>query len=370
MHSRNVAYIPEIDHLRLLAALLVFFFHFFHFYTNDWRPWPHLALFGLITDGYTGVSLFFVLSGYIFMTIALAGGAIDYRSFLRNRLLRIAPLFLVVFVVAASIGRDRFRATDLLSVFVTNVGDPPTSWHFATGPAWSISVEFAFYLAFPFLAQFAKTQGVRYLARLIVILLVVKLAAYHAADNSRLMLYSTLVGRFDQFLIGMAAAMLAGAHRAFIVRRRWILMPLATLLVVAGGAAQARWVSFLAPEPKQAMGVAVGTIEAVLWGFFIVAYVGLRPAWPARVAALLRAGGEMSFSFYMWHALIIYAAFKTLGPLGGVSRPALIGDCALVLAFTAAFARLSYTTIEAPFLTLRRRYTAKALAPSRERARP
>ncbi|WP_460451304.1 acyltransferase family protein [Alsobacter sp. SYSU BS001988] len=369
MESRNVAYIPEIDHLRLLAALLVFFFHFFHFYTNDWRPWPHLAAFGLITDGYTGVTLFFVLSGYIFMRIALAGGPIAYGSFLRNRLLRIAPLFVVIFVVAISIGRDRFKATDLLYLVVTNIGDPPTSWHFATGPAWSITVEFGFYLVFPFLALFARMQGVGYLARLIAILLVVKLAAYYATDNSRLMLYSTWVGRFDQFLIGMAAAMLAGSAPSSMGMRR-ALLPLATALVVAGGAAQARWVSFLAAEPKQALGVIAGTIEAMLWGFFIVAYVERRPAWPARIGRWLRAGGEMSFSFYMWHALIIYAVFKTCGAVGGVSGPALIGNGLMVLAITLLFARLSYTTIELPFLLMRRQYTDRVAAASRETAAP
>lgn len=43
-----------------------------------------------------------------------AQGTINYGDFMRNRFLRIFPLFFTVFLVAASIGRDKFQPQDIL----------------------------------------------------------------------------------------------------------------------------------------------------------------------------------------------------------------------------------------------------------------
>lgn len=356
MKSRNIGYIPELDHLRLFAALLVFGFHFFHFNVGTWRSYPDQPFWALITEGHTGVSLFFVLSGFIFMTIAQANEEIRYAAFLRNRILRIAPLFLVVFSVAVSIGRDRFEATDLLYLFVTNIGDAPTSWHFATGPAWSISVEFGFYLVFPFLAHFTREHGPAYLVKALLLLLIIKLGAYFAVDNSRHMLYSTLVGRFDQFLIGMLAAIVYARTRPALEHRGRVLFGLAVLLIFLGAALQARWLSYLSPEPKQPLGVLWGSVEATLWAFVVITYLAARLPWPNSIAGVLVKGGEWSFSLYMWHAMIIYIVHELLGPIGGTGGLALAlnGVCVLVLAIL--FAGLSFSIIEKPFLDMRRRY--------------
>jgi peptidoglycan/LPS O-acetylase OafA/YrhL len=358
MKSSNFRYIPEIDHLRLLAALLVFGYHFTHYFYGGWQPLPQAAWLGPITEGHTGVSLFFVLSGFIFMSIAAQGEAIDYKKFLRNRILRIAPLFLVVFVVAISIGRDQFEATDLLYVFVTNLGDAPTSWHFITGPAWSISVEFTFYLVFPFLALFVKGGGFNYLARLLVLLMVIKVGAFFATDASRHMLYSTLVGRFDQFLIGMGFALLYARRHAVLERHgRWMLLG-ATLLTYVAICAQARWFSLQSPELDNPFWLVWSTLEAALWGSVIVAYLSARLPISERLGKALAYGGTMSFSLYMWHGLVIFIAFSLVGPAGSPLTLALLSVPVLVAVLAVAW--LSYTTIERPFLQMRLAYTKSA----------
>lgn len=358
MRSRNIAYIPELDHLRLLAALIVFAFHYFHFYVGGWKPFNHVPWLGLITEGHTGVTLFFVLSGFIFMRIAIEGGDITYGQFLKNRLLRILPLFLTIFVVAISIGRDKFQATDLLYLFVTNLGGAPTSWHFTTGPAWSISVEFWFYLVFPFLALFYRVDGARYLYKLIVLLWFVKLAAFLANDNSTHMLYSTVIGRFDQFLIGMLAADIYSQRRHWFHANGRLLLALAIALVFAGVTAQARWFSLYADNKHEPIWVIWGSIEAALWGFVVVGYVSANIVWPSWMETALRKGGEASFSFYMWHALIIYTAYELIGLVGGATYVALALNGLFLLIATILFSWLSYSTIERPFLSMRARYTS------------
>ncbi len=366
MQSRNIGYLPRIDHLRLLAALLVFGFHFFHHYLGGWQARPGSPLLAPIVEGHTGVSLFFVLSGFIFTAIALGGGDIEYRAFLRNRLLRIFPLFLVVFMVAISIGRDRFQPADVLYLLFTNLGLAPTSWHFVTGPAWSISVEFAFYLVFPFLARFARERGAAYLLDLLLLMLVIKLAAYAASDKSTHMLYSTLVGRFDQFIWGMLAAIAWHRHGERLSRLGSWPLAVAALAVFAALVLQARYASFFMPQPKQAAWIWWGSVEALLWAALVLAYLSAAMRLPARLDRWLATGGEWSFSFYMWHTLVIFTVHHYAGFLQPTGRPGL--DAALnavpVLALALAFAWLSYQVIERPFLQLRGGYLRRGDARS------
>lgn len=360
MKSHNLAYIPALDHLRLLAALLVLVFHTFHTYFGQWQPAPYAAALGLVTEGHTGVALFFVLSGFLFMTIALQAEHIAYRAFLRNRLLRIFPLFLFFFFVAISVQRDVFRAPDVLYVLFSNVGKPPTSEHFITGAAWTISVEFTFYLVFPFLARFVRAEGAAYLLRLIALMALVKLAAWGVAERATLMFYSTLIGRFDQFLWGMLAALLWQRHAGVLQRHgRWLLV-LALALLWLATTVQARFASYFLPEPRQVFWVWWGTAEALVWSGVVLAYLGAGIAWPQWLARWLERGGGWSYSLYLWHALVLFTLHRAVGgwmPFASVAANALL-HFALALPLCLVVAWLSFVTIEQPFLRLRVRYTA------------
>lgn len=359
---QSTAYVARLDHLRLFAAMLVFCFHYYHHFYGRWQARPDLWGFGWLVEGHTGVSLFFVLSGFILMRIAMtAGGAIQYWAFLRNRLLRIFPLFLFVFAVALSITRDAFVPQNLLYAFVTNLGLAPTSFHFITGAAWSISVEFSFYLVFPFLGRFAFQQGPSYLLRLIVLLLIFKFAAYFVVERATHMYFSTLLGRFDQFLIGMLAALVAPQILEAVKRAGhfWSSFALIGCAALIFGAIewQAHQASFYRPVAKQAAWILWPTVEAGLWAAFVLAYVGWAGRVPAALERFFEAGGRISYSFYLWHSVVIFIASSL--------APSVIGDRTLVLAlfpvvllFVWMIASLSYRTIEAPFLALRRPYHA------------
>ena len=358
MKSQNLAHIPALDHLRLLAALLVLVFHTFHQYFGHWQPAPYAAALGLVTEGHTGVALFFVLSGFLFMTIALQSEGIAYGAFMRNRFLRIFPLFLFFFFIAISVVRDKFSATDVLYVFFSNIGKPPTSEHFITGAAWTISVEFTFYLVFPFLARFVRAEGAVYLLRLIVLMALVKLAAWGVAERATLMFYSTLVGRFDQFLWGMLAALCWQRYASVLQRHgRWLLV-LALALLWLATTVQARYASYFSPEPRQAFWVFWGTAEALAWAGVVLAYLGAGIAWPKPLARWLERGGAWSYSLYLWHGLVLFVLHRAVGgwmPLSSVAANAVL-HFALVLPLSLAVAWLSFITIEQPFLRLRGRY--------------
>src|SRR5690606_20102238 len=119
--SANLPWNPRLAHLRFLAYLIVLAFHTYHSFFGNWQAKTQFSGFGWVVEGHTGVSLFFVLSGYLFMSIALrAQGDIQYVSFMKNRFLRVFPLFIVVFIVAISINRDLFQPQDVLYLFFSN----------------------------------------------------------------------------------------------------------------------------------------------------------------------------------------------------------------------------------------------------------
>jgi len=359
MLSKNIQYMPRLDHLRFLAAGLVFTFHLFHFYFGQWQPHPEIPYYGLITEGHTGIALFFVLSGFIFMTIALQKGELHYGQFIRNRFLRIFPLFLLVFFIAISVGRDSFQASDVFYVFFSNLGTAPTSDAFITGAAWTISVEFSFYLLFPFLAKFTREQGPGFLLRLIAIFMVIKIAAYHVSASPTHMFYSTLVGRFDQFLWGMFAAWIYHHYLNDLKKVANIMIFIGITLVILAVAYQAEHASyFLAKEIKPKFWIYWSNMEAILWGVVILAYMSSPIKIPGLIDKFLAWGGELSYSFYLWHGLIIFLMYQYLGALAPFNSMAanLLLNFIMVLPALLGFAWLSYRTIELPFLGLRKRY--------------
>ena len=94
MKASSGEHYVALDHIRALAAFLVFTWHFTHT-TNgspvSFRYVPALFVFAPLDEGHTGVSLFMTLSGYLFAKL-LAGRQIDYSAFLWNRILRLAHI--------------------------------------------------------------------------------------------------------------------------------------------------------------------------------------------------------------------------------------------------------------------------------------
>ena len=358
MKSQNIKHIPGLDHLRLLAALLVFSFHLFHLNFGKWQPTPNVPLMGFVTEGHTGVSLFFVLSGFLFMCIALQGEGIRYGDFMRNRFLRIFPLFVFFFFIAISLSRDEFRSADIFYLFFSNLGLAPTSNWSITGAAWTISVEFTFYMVFPFLAHFVRKEGWVYLLRLIALMALVKLAAYGLSAKPTHMFYSTLIGRFDQFLWGMFAAVLWTQHREWFQRHgKWLLI-LAGVAAFAALAWQARNASYFLPQARQPIWLYWGTIEALMWSALVLGYLGANIRWPTPVARAMEMGGDWSYSLYLWHGMLLYVVQNYFGiwrPFDTVALNAMVNFC-LLLPPTLALSALSYHTLERPFLQLRGPY--------------
>lgn len=363
MYSLNIQYNPRIDQLRWLAATLVFLFHFHLEYAGNGGVRLTGAWTALITQGHTGVGLFFTLSGFLFMQIALrqhrAGSEIVYREFLRNRLLRILPLYLVIYLVATSIGRDKFAPQDLLYLFASNLGLAPTSSTVITGAAWTISLEFLFYLFFPFLARFTIERGVFYLTGWLVLMAFFKVAAYTVNENSTLMYFSTWVGRFDQFLIGMSAAMLHLRWRLGFARWAPLLLAASVALVFWDTALMHKVAPF-GSTPRSTFWIFWPTLESAGWAALILAWISFSPRLPRMIERALSHGGKISFSFYLLHMGLLHIFASRIGPVAPTGTPWVDSLIMLVVTYGATWAlsTLSYHIVEEPFLRMRRRYGA------------
>ncbi len=141
-----------LDHLRALAIILVFLYHY-------GRLFPHPEWTNAIsTFGWSGVDLFFVLSGYLIASQLFQKIAhqqkISFKQFFIKRFFRIIPAYLVV--VALYFLFPFFREREALAplwkylTFTQNIGlDVNKNGTFSH--AWSLCIEEQFYLFLPLL---------------------------------------------------------------------------------------------------------------------------------------------------------------------------------------------------------------------------
>lgn len=165
-----------LDHLRAAAIVLVLMYHYRAFKHPQWID--NVGRFG-----WTGVDLFFVLSGFLisnqlFKEIEKKGG-ISLKIFYTKRFFRIIPAYLFTLFLYFTI--PFFREREALSplwkflTFTQNYGldviDRGTFSH-----AWSLCIEEQFYLFLPFLLLIlAKTKLFKYLPLLIIAVIIFSL---------------------------------------------------------------------------------------------------------------------------------------------------------------------------------------------------
>jgi peptidoglycan/LPS O-acetylase OafA/YrhL len=166
----------EIEGLRALAAWSIVVFHVWVFSSPGVLGWNLGPFTAFVSPLQSGVTLFFVLSGFLLyrpIAVALLDGTQgpSLSRYLRNRALRILPaywaiLVLVVFVLhSASLGASGQGVrpaslsdpkTFLLDVFLVQTYLPHGIWS-GILPAWSLTIEVAFYLLLPMLGLAAMT---------------------------------------------------------------------------------------------------------------------------------------------------------------------------------------------------------------------
>ncbi len=357
MKATSGEHYVALDHVRAVAAMLVFVWHFTHGHQGSPVPFEGAPFWGplvLFDEGHVGVALFMTLSGYLFAKL-LDGKRVVYHLFFWNRALRLLPLLLLVIAInAAQVAMTSTQPGATLEFLQTI----PRGFLLPTWPngGWSITVELHFYLLLPGLLLLARRSSAGLWAVLAVALLI--RMGYHAwTGEVQSLAYATIFGRIDQFALGIIAfqgrARFSGRHVlagviacAFISLYWWFDRNGGFFLRPAY------------PSPSR-LWIVLPTLEGAAFAALIAWYdnsFAHRTHPLSRLFALL---GEYSYSIYLLHFFFVFAVAQWIHvhviDLSNfyIALPvALLGFFAMM-----PVSYLSMRFVERPFLRLRRRYT-------------
>jgi peptidoglycan/LPS O-acetylase OafA/YrhL len=355
----NTVYLSRLDHLRFVAAALVVLYHFFHdFIGSGYRS--HNPLIATVADGHTGVALFMVLSGFIFAHIG-RGKEISYGRFILARVIRIFPLYIFALLIAFSTKRWDFKPADivLFAIPVANFYSALALPYF--GQLWTIGVEFQFYSIFPFLNKFTNTRGPRYLLGLLGLFILVKGCYFNLYGDGRDFGYWTILGRMDQFIIGMLGAIVYNKrHRYFGSVASFPLAAAMTLGMMTVFNLQLGGYTGTAGSP---IWIIWPALEALAWMLFAVTYLSWNVRIPAYLEDTLAKFGAVSFSIYVMQYVALPQLQRYIGvvpftdnwTLNVLMTGTFIGLPAVML-----FSGLTYVLIEKPFFAFKVRYVSES----------
>jgi peptidoglycan/LPS O-acetylase OafA/YrhL len=361
--------IDALTGLRGVAALWVFFFHVANM-SDGLNSAAHPALALLGAAGFLGVDVFFVLSGFV---LAYNYGSHDlhchprlYRQFLSKRLARIYPvhvaaLILVLVTQAAFALHDmRFMPASrlsleglLASLTLTHGWAIPIQKTWNT-VSWSISCEWAAYLAFPLIAWAAGRVTSRLLLGVLLVLIYASLALILDSGDHE----GTLAYGLPRIAAGFTAGVLL--HRLWMLHdsRRsdlpgWLAFATLLVLIPVGN-----WVAAVFGKP---------TAMVYLTPLSCVVVYGLAAGRGPIVRVLSTRGalfaGRISYSFYMLHGLAL-AAFAVALRGTGIATPeaAMFAIAAAALIVVTAAAIALHKFVEAPAQQLMVGYLARSNA--------
>ena len=357
-HPRQLGFVPGLDGLRGIAVLMVMVSH-----VNLVIPREDVTGIPLIDDlmtgGYLGVDIFFVLSGFLITALLLTGiartGKPHFGSFYARRALRLLPaLYLMLIVHAVYVllaGLDWDNELKSIQAAVFYYSNWLVVWDLlaispGTNHLWSLAVEEQFYLVWPVILVYLL--GPRRPIGTVVVALTGAIAVIAA---HRWMLWEdgtnwvVLLVRTDT----RADGLLIGALLACI----WVrgLTPIRGA-DVAGWLALVGLVVYMAVVgPSDAFGFKGGmTLFAA--GVAVVILAILNGAWAAsRFFALtpLQAIGRVSYGLYLWHFPVDHAVARYGDDLPEVPR------LFLALLLTTMFTLFSSFLLERPLSHLRHR---------------
>jgi peptidoglycan/LPS O-acetylase OafA/YrhL len=196
--------------LRFFAAVSVVSLH----YLDPSLQAPAL-IHWVLAIGNTGVSLFFVLSGFVLAYTYLDAGPVNRRFFWVSRFARIYPVYLVALILAVALMHEGNRPALLASVLMVQAWNP--YWAVKINyPAWSLSVEALFYAVFPFVAvRVFRARSLLATGILLSLAAIASPAAYLLAIHMGARPFSTFlngivswnpIGHLPIFLLGVLAA--------------------------------------------------------------------------------------------------------------------------------------------------------------------
>lgn len=353
-----------LDHLRALAILLVLIFHY-----QLWFPHPAWTSW-FMQLGWTGVDLFFVLSGFLISSQLFSqikkGNQISIKEFYIKRFFRIIPIYF--FVVAIYFLFPFFREKEALPplwkflTFTQNFGTD-TSKFGTFSHVWSLCVEEHFYLFFPFILIFLLRKNLFAKSYWILIVLFLLgfalrfflwntyLASYGIAEQPKdywvKIMYTPTYNRLDGLLVGVAIA----ALYHFLPNVWNKISKFGNHLIITGILLMAA--AYFSCTTQKAFSTSIFgfPIIAIAYGFMVtgaISPVSFLYKWQSKTTTLI---ATLSYGIYLTHKSIIHVVQEIFSKWGIEISGNLIFLVSLVLCLLVAL--LLHLTIEKPFMKMR-----------------
>ena len=357
--AHHAHHMPGVDTLRAIAILLVIPRHAW-----EMLKWPSLKFF-FGRYGWTGVDLFFVLSGFliggqIFQDLK-TDGRVSFRRFYLKRSFRILPSYLIVILLYFL--WPTFRETPDIQplwrflTFTMNLGVPRGSWAFSH--AWSLCIEEHFYLIFPAIvaALALRPKLVSPLGLFFFVVLGGAAFRYYLWSEGAPFypaVYRPTYTRLDGLTAGVALAALREFRpepwRA-LIRRPWMACIGGLLMIVAG------CLVFGDPGNNRDFGSYVLTFPLISFGFAGLVVAAVSPGFWLASARILGVStiASLAFTLYLTHKQMIHLAILIVGE-PDTNVWSVFGLSTLLM---VAASLLLHYAVEQPFLKWRNRILLK-----------
>ncbi|ENT2127126.1 acyltransferase family protein [Escherichia coli] len=313
----------SLTSLRAFAALGVFFSHMAVIQNSSNRDFA--SSFEYFKLGYSGVTFFFILSGFILtysFTISLRNGNGSFVDFLAHRVFRIYPvhlLCLTVFIVGHSILGGGF-SPNILSIIknallIQSYSVDKEDYFSFNAVSWSISVEMFFYVSFCFII-FARKRMLALFAALILIN-VIYMASYGEISDafSHWFFYINPFNRLPDFLIGI---ILCKLYFEFKSKPSYLVLSFAEISSVVFILMSV----YMVAKSQNSNGLQYDAlfIPSMAFSILVFSFNGgiISKIISNKVMILL---GDASFSFYLVHTIVIstLSKFFNVSGLGAIS---------------------------------------------------
>lgn len=375
---RAGSHLPALDGLRGVAVLIVMVLHF----TMIEPSGPVESLFkGVVSAGWAGVDLFFVLSGFLITGILCDAKSKHgyFRTFYIRRSLRIFPLYFgflfLLFVIVPLLmptHAEPERAVERLMLwgYLGNFAFASVGWEGMpahTTHLWSLAVEEQFYLIWPLVVWWASRRQLIRICICAIILAWVTRAVLYLIAADGIAGYALLPARMDALAVGGLIAVLYREGKAAALFRAAGPAAIAGCMVVLSVAAY-RWSEGLGTT-LNALDIRVQLLAypafAVVFAALLIRAVSSPPSGVLQTlltSAPLLAFGRFSYALYLIHVPLRdvlrnrIAGQSGLPRLMGTQLPAQAAVIAggILLSFVIALA--SWHLFEKRVLALKERF--------------
>jgi len=396
LSARLDGHVPALDGIRGVAILFVMLFHYGTACGFGHDAWITRKIVGVFCNMWSGVDIFFTLSGFLITGILLRSKNKPgfFSRFYMRRTLRIFPLYylslIVIFLLLPLLhlpAVDRpevqrvFNAQGWLWAYAEDLAitfhnddffDPFPLW---VGHFWSLAVEEHFYLLWPVVVYLCSRRGVYFACFGLIALgpIVRFIMLAHNMDVAAV--YTFTFSRTDELAIGGLLALLAQDHSYARLSHwaRWAAVGSATYLVIS--------VAILRKPFYWTYTAALGfgfTMLAIGVAALIVFAVGGSPRSLARrvmEARWLRVFGKYSYGAYVLHTPL-QPLWMTLFPpraIGDLARSygliasqltGLLGFVTLGIGLSMLLALVTFHSFEQPFNRLKRFWAYRTPKPA------